>query len=50
MLPAVNLNNKSALSANKVDNKSSDGFLAHEFAAADSPRAQPVPKQKFGIG
>jgi len=48
MLSAVDFDDQSALTANKIYGVWANWFLAHELAAVDRTGAQPIPKAKLG--
>jgi len=50
MLAAIDLDDESSLSANKVDDVGANWFLAHEFEAAEPARPEVPPQSPFCEG
>jgi hypothetical protein len=50
VLPAIDLDNQTALAADKIDDVRTNRLLAHEFAVSQSSWAKMIPEFQFGVG
>src|SRR5690349_367807 len=50
VLAAVDLDHQPAFPADEIDDIRADRLLAHEFAAIDRARAQPIPQLALCVG